>query len=964
VVAAVAAAPPLAVESSPVKPEADVAQILVLGPVEMSYDGGSVVFARQQERFILGVLALEVGRPIATDRLIDLVWGETVPRSARAVLQTRMSTLRSALHGLPTLEAPGEVGRFTIESRRSGYVLVAPDDAVDAHVFLRHARGWRAATSPSTARDQLRSALALWRGPVLGESGERHAELPLRQTLESARLTALEDLFELELELGNHALVADEILRLPPADRQRERLVELAMIALYRTGRAADALLTFDRWRRWLDDELGTVPGTGAQEIHRAVLNHVDPVPIVVSAVRSDEAGSVGSTVPRTLPPDVVTFAGRETELDTLTGWLAGDARVVSITGPPGVGKTALSIRAAYRLLDQFPDGQLFADLRGADDRVPAEPKEILLRFLRAIGLSIAPGASLDDHIDAYRSALADRRVLVICDNVSSHAQIEALIPPGPGNRLIVTGRNRRHGGEADRAMELRVLDEGEATGLLRLLVGDRVDAEPGASRDLVQLCGQLPLALRIVGARLRARPHWTIDKIADGLRGSSHARLEQLADDCLDVRRSIGLSYDELAPEGRLLLCAIADLEFTHLTTWAAAALLDAPIAEAERVLDELFDAHLVDVGGSDAIGACFQVHDLIRAYATEQANTAEMALRLRSARVRLYGIYCHVADEAQKRVSFGAYLGRTDIVPRWTPDLNIGERLGSDSARWFETERAHIVTLIGRAQSDRDFDVCSVLVRLTSALFEMRRYFDEWETVLEQGLAAAVAAGDRSAAATLQLTRSWAYVDNGHGSGILADVASAAAEFQRLGDINGLVAAASIPGAAARAVGQAIASLPWVKQAVDEVERTTDRGVYAYAMRVWGQAHLEAGRYDEAAECLVKALATYRTIDAPIGLCQALVYQGRLLLKRGDLDRATAQLSEALDKVREIGDVAGVAQCLRFLAEVDRARGDIESARVRLFEALRLVHQPKPTSMERWVVDDLNQLDALAAD
>jgi DNA-binding SARP family transcriptional activator/tetratricopeptide (TPR) repeat protein len=941
-----------------------VTRVLVLGPVEVSYDGGLLALARQQERLILGILALEAGRPVAMDRLIDLVWGETVPRSARAVLQTRVSTLRSALLSLPAQQVPpGADGQIRIESRRSAYVFMGPDDAVDAHVFLRQARGWRASSS-TAARDQLRSALGLWRGPVLGEAGERHAEVPLRQTLESARLTALEDLFELELELGNHSLVADEILRLPLADQRRERLVESAMIALYRSGRAADALWTFDRWRRWLVEELGTVPGTRAQEIHRAVLNHVDPAPIVVSTVQPDAVASVGRTVPRTLPPDVVTFAGREVELETLTGWLASDARVVSITGPPGVGKTALSVRTAYRLADQFPDGQLFADLRGADDRVPAPPKEILLRFLRAMGVAIAPGASLDDHIDAYRSALADRQVLVICDNVSNHGQVEPLIPPGPGNRLLITGRNRRHSRAAHRTMELRVLDDRDATGLLRLLVGDhRVDAEPQASLDLIQLCGQLPLALRIVGARLRARPHWTIDKVVDGL-GSGRPRLDELADGHLDVRWSIGLSFDELTAEARLLLCAIADLEFTHLTTWSAAALLDETLAHAEQVLDELFDAHLLDVVGADAIGPRFQVHDLIRAYATEQARTAEMMSRLRPARLRLYGIYCHIADQAHKRVSFGAYLGHTEAVPRWIPDLNVGERLSLQPANWFETERLHILALIRRAEADRDFDACSTLVRLTSVLFEMRRYFDDREAILECGLGAATNADDRSAAATLRVMLSWAYVDNGHAYNALAQVASAAAEFQRLGDINGLVAAASIPAPVARAAGHAIASLPWVTQAVDEVERTTDRGVYAYAMRVWGQHHMEAGRYDEAADCLAKALTTYRTIEAPIGLCQALVYQGRLLLKRGDVDRATAQFSEALAFVREIGDVAGVAQCLRLCAEADRARGDIDAARAHLLEALRLVRQPKPTQMERWVTDDLEQLDVLGAD
>ena len=495
------------------------------------------------------------------------------------------------------------------------------------------------------------------------------------------------------------------------------------------------------------------------------------------------------------------------------------------------------------------------------------------------------------------------------------------------------------------------------------MLVGDhRVDAEPRASRDLVRLCGQLPLALRIVGARLRARPHWTIDKLADGLRGG-RPRLDELADGHLDVRWSIGLSYDELTADARLLLCAIADLEFTHLTTWSAAALLDATIADAERVLHELFDAHMLDVVGADAIGPRFQVHDLIRAYAAEQASTAEMSSRLRPARLRLYGVYCHIADQAQKRVSFGAYLGRTDTVPRWIPDPDVGERLSSDSARWFETERAHIIVLIRRAQADSDFDACTVLVRLTSALFDMRRYYDDWEMSLEIGLATATSAGDRSSAAVLRLLLTCVYVDNGHGNDAFGHAAAAAAEFRRLGDINGIVAAATIPVPVARAVGRSIDSLPWLGDAMDDVERTTDRGVYAYAMRVWGQTHMEAGRYDEAAECLAKALMTYRAIDAPIGICQALIYQGRLLLKQGDLDRASAQFSEALDSVREIGDVPGIAQCLRLLAEADQARGDIDAARAHLLEALRLVRQPKPTIMERWVTDDLHQLDSRAA-
>ena len=952
------------------------AEILVLGPVEVRHGGRALVFSRQQERFILGVLALEVGRPVATDRLIDLLWGDEPPRSARAVLQTRVSELRTALTSF-LREPPAGVGALddgaevavTIESRRSAYVLMAPEQIVDAFVFLQRARDWRSAATPVAGRDQLRAALDLWRGPVLGEPDHTGAP-PLRQALESARLTALVDLFDLELRLGNHAAVADEILRLPAEDQTRERLVELAMTAQFRSGRAAEALQTFDRWRRWLDDELGAMPGPRIVQIHRAILNNADPEPaqpagpaeIRTASERADRGlGANTPKPPRTLPPDVGTFAGRDDELGLLSEWLSGSERVVSITGAPGVGKTALSLRAAYQLADRFVDGQLFADLRGADGRGPVEPGDVLRRFLRALGVDVAAGAALDDQIDLYRTVLADRNVLVICDNVSGDAQIEPLIPPGPGNRMIINGRSRLHSGLATRTIELAVLDPDRAIGLLRLLLGDeRVDAEPAAAGELVRLCGQLPLALRIAGARLRARPHWTIDRLVDSLRGG-HPRLDQLTHGHLDVRQSIGLSYQDLKPDARLVLCAIADLDLTHLSGWAAAALLDSSVGHADTVLDQLFDAHLADIAGHDAAGVLYQIHDLVRAYALEQSRTDSMAERLRGSRLRLYGIYLHIADHVQKRIGYGAYLGRLDTVPRWIPGTDVAATLSDRPSAWFDTERAHVVTLIRRADADGDLDVCSLLVRLTSALFEMRRHFDDWLTVAEIGRSAARRLGDRQAEGALGLVLAMALGEHGRWADAERESIAAREEFRGDRDINGVVAAAANLALIARRLDAPPTSYELLEPVIAEVDQLTDPGVRAFALRSLGQAYVEVGRLLDADDAYTKSLATYRTIDAPIGECHALVYQGRLLLELGDIDRAAAQFGEALAIVRELGDVSGVAQCLRGLAAADRARGDLAAARARLSEALELVRQPKPTLAEEWVISDLKQLNLL---
>jgi DNA-binding SARP family transcriptional activator len=947
-----------------------VAQILVLGPVEVRHGGRAMVFSRQQERYILGVLALEVGRPVATDRLIDLVWGPNPPRSARAVLQTRVSELRASLAALLTEDTAEDYGGFTIESRRSAYVLVAPEGAIDAHVFLDRVKGWRDESSAEASVDRLRAALALWRGPVLGELGGSLGVLPLRLALESARLTASEELFELELGLGRHAVVADEILRMPAEDLSRERLIELAMTAQFRSGRAADALRTFDRWRRWLDDEFGTTPGQRVAEIHRSILRNIDPDPgkraeLDHTAETIERVVGISSpgnpTVPRTLPPDVDTLAGRDDELTRLIGWLSGSERVVSITGAAGVGKTALSLRAAYQLAHRFRDGQLFADLRGADGRGPAQPAEVLRRFLRALGVDVAAGASLDDQIDLYRTVLADKNVLIICDNVRQDSQVEPLIPPGPGNRMIINGRSRLHSGPATRTIELAVLDQDRAVGLLRLLLGDeRIDIEPAAARELVRLCGQLPLALRIAVARLRARPHWTIEQLVDSLRGEHH-RLDQLAHGQLDVRLSIGLSYRDLKPDAKLLLCAMADLDLTHLSAWAAAALLDSSIDDANTVLDDLFGAHFADIAGHDAVGALYQIHDLVRAYALEQSDTDPVRERLPAARLRLYGIYLHIADNAKKRIGYGYYLGRIDSVRRWIPDGAVVTTLTDRPAAWFENERAHIVTLIRRAEADGDHDICSLLVRLMSALFEMRRHFDDWLTIADIGRSAAGRVGDRQAHGALGLLLAMALTEHGHHVEAVRLSISVQQEFRQDEDVNGVVAAASILALIARYLQTRPTPYERLEPIIGDTDQVTDRGVYAFAMRAIGQAYVEVGRLLDADDAYTKSLATYRTIDAPIGECQALVYQGRLLLQLGQVKRAAIQFGEALAIVREVGDVSGIAQCLRGLAAADRARGDLSAARGRLAEALQLVRQPKPTLAEKWITGDLKQLDLL---
>lgn len=315
-------------------------EILVLGPVEVYHQTRPVHFARRQQRLITGILALEANHEVSCDRLIDLLWEREAPRNARAVVQSRMSEVRATMaqHDLDqTVE---------LVSHGNSYMLQIPTDQVDAHRFRKIVVDHRIRGVDEQSRMGLRNALGLWRGPVLGTRPGEDALGLLCRGLEAARLTAWEDLFELELRLGRHHEIVDEVVELSARNRTRERLMEHMMLALHRTGRSTEALQAYDRWRRWLGEELGADPGSQVQRLHLSILDN-DPSLLMSAPVqrpRIDAPSHTGfiAAVPRTVPPMIVDFTGRETELELLSKTLisedAAERRAVAISGPAGVG--------------------------------------------------------------------------------------------------------------------------------------------------------------------------------------------------------------------------------------------------------------------------------------------------------------------------------------------------------------------------------------------------------------------------------------------------------------------------------------------------------------------------------------------------------------------------------------------------------------------------------------------------
>lgn len=407
--------------------------------------------------------------------------------------------------------------------------------------------------------------------------------------------------------------------------------------------------------------------------------------------------------VPHLLPAATPDFTGREVEAARTHALLteAGSAvRMAVVTGPAGVGKTALSVHVAHQVLGNFPDGQLYADLHGHDRKNSPSAEEVLAWFLRALGVSHMP-----DHVDEraalYRNLLAVRNVLVVLDNAHDADQVRALIPGAASCAVLITSRTRLGPAIGAPSTELDVLEAPTAIGLLSTIADrTRVEREPEVAADLVHLCGGLPLAVRIVAARLNAKPHWTLSEFRTRL-GDERKRLDHLAYGDLDVRASILLSYAELSPHAKALLGRLADTGMGDVNLWSSAALLGTNTGDAEEILEELHDAQLVDANGTSAVGGYhrYRLHDLVRLVAAEQAVADQSTDELSAARDRVYGTWLHLVETAYGAVYGAASENITSPAPRHLVDRELAASVAADPVAWVGAERHTITTLVRRA-------------------------------------------------------------------------------------------------------------------------------------------------------------------------------------------------------------------------------------------------------------------------
>ncbi|OAR24930.1 hypothetical protein A8W25_16200 [Streptomyces sp. ERV7] len=608
----------------------------LLGPVKVVDGMGEPVPLTPQQRAILAILLARRGRTVTADDLVDGVWGHPAPKRALSTLQSQIFELRRKLEPGRRPRTPAAV----LVSAPGGYRLVTAEGVCDLDQFDRYL-----AEAEQTARDGdregtrrlLRTALSLWRGlPLAGVPGP-HAD-SLRDALTERRLTAVEARIRLDVELGAHAGSTPELALLVAEHPLREGLRALLMLALYRGGRQAEALAAYADGRSVLAAELGVEPGTELTDLYQRMLR-ADPslatAPAVTASgpLRADtpqESTTDGTTeatadyrhpIPAQLPASPADFTGRTAAAEHLLAVLDADSPqivVSAMSGLGGVGKTALALHAGHRVRDRYPDGQLHVDL-GGTSADPVEPAEVLGRFLRALGIGAVPDG-LDERAALYRSLLAGRRVLVLLDNAADGRQVTPLLPGTPGCAALVTSRARLSLPSA-RAFELDVFSAGEAVALLTRIVGRaRIAAEPEAAAELVAACGHLPLAVRIVGARLAQRPVWTVAGLVDRLTEEQH-RLDHIRIGDLAVDATFRLSYDQLTPDLARAFRLGSLAEGPALSVPMAAALLDRDERRTESLLEQLVDVSLLEPSGERR----YRYHDLLRLFARARAEEAE---------------------------------------------------------------------------------------------------------------------------------------------------------------------------------------------------------------------------------------------------------------------------------------------------------------------------------------------------
>ncbi|GAB3135752.1 BTAD domain-containing putative transcriptional regulator [Amycolatopsis stemonae] len=901
----------------------------LLGPVQL-FDGDvAVPIGGPGVRGLLALLALKPGKVVGLDEIIDALWGHDPPATARTIVHGNVSHLRRILR---------EIGGPSILTTPPGYRLEVEPDRVDVH-RARTLLDRASVAGPETAATLLAEALALWQGPALGGVPDslRAPELEdLRRAVHGARVDA-------DLDLGRHAELIVELSPIVRADPLAERTAGQLMRALYHAGRRGDALELYRTVSRATLRTLGVEPGAELRWLHERVLN--DDLPALsresspVGAAHSRESAAPGEPISQ-LPAAVPRLAGRADELAWLDGLVtraeAGQTTIAVVTGTAGVGKSTLVVWWAHRVAARFPDGVLFASLRGFDPHhPPLEPAELLTQFLLGLGVETAKIPELlHERVALYRSLIAGRRMLVLLDDARTAEQVRPLLPPSARTMTVVTSRSRLDGLAVSNAAQQRVLGTLAPEDAVQLI--EELAGPAELNHALARLCGYLPLALRIAGARLSASAQRTAEELVDEL-GNERTRLAGLQVDGADdgVRAAFDVSFRGLPGEVAETFLQLGAVPGVMVGPHLMAAVAQIPVAEARRRLRALAAHNLIAETARDV----FVPHDLVWLYLRELAEQELGEKERDEALGWTVRYYQAVADRARRRLgpvadplTFDGVLGEEAMPP--LPGF-------AEAQDWFAAEWPNLLAVLDAAYAAGRHDDVWRLARIGHSYRVACPLLDEWTRMADLGVAAAEAADDVEGQCWLRLARcEIALTFELPGAGL--------ADAERALDLAAGSADPRLVTSVDLHLGRALSRLGEHEKAIDRlakaVEEAPDGTLRGLALGSCAQAEKRAGRLPEAIAHQLAGLAIDREAGDDDRLVVSLDKLAELCLRAGDLEAAQQHVWEAIDLAISREFVVREGALRLTLGRVLRARGDLDGAREQLALSVRIYERVHP--------------------
>ncbi|WP_248958672.1 AfsR/SARP family transcriptional regulator [Sphaerisporangium perillae] len=919
-------------------------QFAILGALEAAAADRRLDLGGIRQQIVLAVLLLDANRVVTIGRLMEAIYGDEPPTTARAQVQICISSLRRlfAANGSPDI----------ISTQSLGYSIRVAADQIDAQRFeslVLRARRARESRNVNEAIRHYREALSLWRGPALDGIESRLVQSAAGRLTEN-RITANEDCIQLELDLGRHHELVGELTELTEEHPLRERLRGLLMTALYRSGRQAEALQVYRNARRTMIEELGIEPNERLQQLEHAILTSDESLaapPQPPDRADPQAAAPAVPNVPGMLPTDIADFTGRTKQVEDIRQrlMLASEDRsrfavpIIVIVGKPGVGKTTIAVHASHAVGERFPHGQLFADLHGAASR-PTSPMQVLERFLRVLGVAgTAIPDGLEERAEMYRALLADRKMLIVLDDAGSESQVLPLLPGSPSSAVIMTSRSRLAGLAGAVHVDVEIFDSDQSVNLLSRIAGiERVQSEIEAAEALAELCGHLPLALRIAGARLSARQHWSIEQLVSRLEDETR-RLDELKHGEMGIRASISLTYDSVSEDARRLFRRLTVLDSQIFSAWVSAALLDQPLAIAQDLLDDLADAQLIETTGVGyGVHSQYRFHDLIRVFARERLAAEESPADRNAALGRVLGGLLFLAEAAHRREYGGDYVQIHSDAPHWPLPAKLVDQLVAAPLQWYERERSMLVSGIRQAAQAGFVALCWDLAISSVTLFESRVYLDDWRETHQVALMAARQAQDKRGQAAMLYSRGSLYITEQRFGDARCDFEAAVQLFEEIGDTQGTALVIRNIGFLDRLSGRFADSESHYRRALAIFRGNGDQVASAYVLHNLAQLRLEFDDLPGAQLLLSEALELSRSSGSRRVEAQVLHRIGHTYLQSDQPALAVEVFDEALAAVRNIGDPTGEAYALHGLGIARLRRGELAESESALNRALML--------------------------